>query len=202
MKLVFATRNSGKLVEMRALLPEFEVVGVTELDFPVSEVVEDGDSFAANATKKAREVAAATGLPAIADDSGLEVAALGGRPGVHSARYAGPGATDADNNAKLIGELRGIADRSARFRSVVAFVDPSGGELFASGSCDGAILEAPRGSGGFGYDPLFFSPELGCTFAEAGVGKKSGLSHRARAVAALLPDLCAHFHLAIRAPQR
>ena len=211
-RLVFATRNRGKIVELRALLaglrgdpaaaPAIEVLSLDELDRPVPEVVEDGETFAANAAKKARAVSDATGLPALADDSGLEVDALGGAPGVWSARYAGPEATDEDNNRKLLAALQGVPveRRTARFRSVLALADTAGslGEevILAHGVCEGRILEEPRGTGGFGYDPLFYVPELGATFAELGVGTKNDLSHRARAMRALEPDLEGYFRLA------
>ena len=198
-QLVFATRNQGKLVELRALLPGVEVLSIAEaesrLGVAIPEVVEDADTFAGNAAKKAREVSAATGLPALADDSGLEVDALDGAPGVYSARYAGEGAGDAANNAKLLAALTGIpaSRRTARFRASLALADvrgPLGDSLLTSdGVCEGTILDAPRGTGGFGYDPLFFSPELGQTFAEAGVGPKGHLSHRARAMSAIAPRL-------------
>lgn len=201
-RLVFATRNRGKLVELRALLSDLDVEVLAAADLGVPDVEEDGATFCANAVKKAREVAAATRLPALADDSGLEVDALGGEPGVHSARYAGRHGDDAANNEKLLARLAGVAPerRTARFRAVVALADPRGplGDrvLTAEGACEGVILEAPRGAGGFGYDPLFFSPELGMTFAEAGVGGKGGLSHRARAIVALLPELRAYLGVA------
>jgi XTP/dITP diphosphohydrolase len=191
--LVFATRNRGKLVELRELLPGIEVRSLDDVHVP--EVIEDADTFVGNASKKAREVSAATGLPALADDSGLEVDALGGAPGVYSARYAGEPHDDAKNNAKLLAALAGVpADRrTARFRSVLALADVTGalaGQVItADGSCEGMILDAPRGTGGFGYDPLFYSPELGMTFAEAGVGSKNDLSHRARAMHAIKPRL-------------
>ena len=187
--LVFATRNRGKLVELRELLPGIDVRSLDDVHVP--EVIEDKDTFAGNAAKKAREVSAATGLPALADDSGLEVDALDGAPGVWSARYAGEHHDDAANNAKLLAALAGVpADkRTARFHSVLALADvtgPLGAEtITADGTCEGVILDAPRGTGGFGYDPLFYSPELGMTFAEAGVGPKSDLSHRARAMQAI-----------------
>jgi XTP/dITP diphosphohydrolase len=166
----------------------------------VPDVIEDADTFAGNAAKKAREVSAATGLPALADDSGLEVDALGGAPGVYSARYAGAGHDDAANNAKLLAALAGVpsARRTARFRAVLALADVGGAlgseVITADGACEGVILEAPRGTGGFGYDPLFFAPELGMTFAEAGVGRygKRDLSHRARAMQAIKPRLLAY----------
>ncbi|MCE9572804.1 MAG: RdgB/HAM1 family non-canonical purine NTP pyrophosphatase [Deltaproteobacteria bacterium] len=199
--LVFATRNRGKLVELRALLPGIEVLAIDEAEARIGraipEVIEDADTFHGNAAKKAREVSAATQLPALADDSGLEVDALGGAPGVYSARYAGDGG-DAANNAKLLAALTDvpIGRRTARFRSALAVADVAGplGEtlLTSEGSCEGVILETARGDGGFGYDPLFWSPELGQTFAEAGVGAKSGLSHRARAMRALAPRLLAY----------
>ncbi len=191
--LVFATRNRGKLVELRELLPGIEVRSLDDIHVP--DVVEDADTFAGNAAKKAREVSHATGLPALADDSGLEVDALGGAPGVYSARYAGHGHDDAANNAKLLAALAGVPaeKRTARFHAVLALADvtgPLGAQvLTADGTCEGVILDAPRGTGGFGYDPLFFAPELGMTFAEAGVGPKSDLSHRARAMKAMKPRL-------------
>jgi len=191
--LVFATRNRGKLVELRALLPGIEVRSLDDIHVP--DVVEDADTFAGNAAKKAREVSQATGLPALADDSGLEVDALGGAPGVYSARYAGEGHDDSANNKKLLAALAGVPaeKRTARFRAVLALADvagPLGSEVItADGTSEGVILEAPRGTGGFGYDPLFFAPELGMTFAEAGVGPKSDLSHRARAMKAIREQL-------------
>jgi XTP/dITP diphosphohydrolase len=197
--LVFATRNAGKLVELRLLLPGLDVVGIPEatarLGRDIPEVDEDADTFAGNAIKKAREVSAATGCPALADDSGLEVDALGGAPGVWSARYAGPSASDAANNTKLLDALRGVAAerRTARFRSVLALADVAGpladAVITAEGVCDGVVLEAPRGTGGFGYDPLFLLPALGQTFGELGIGTKGELSHRARAMQALKPSL-------------
>ena len=200
--LVFATRNKGKLVELRELLAGFDVLSIDEaaarIGRAIPEVVEDADTFAGNAAKKAREVSLITQLPALADDSGLEVDALGGAPGVLSARYAGAGHDDAANNAKLLVALTGVSAerRTARFRAALALADVSGvlGDrvLAADGACEGVILTAPRGTGGFGYDPLFFAPELGMTFAEAGVGSKSQLSHRARAMAAMKPQLLSY----------
>ncbi|MCP4447393.1 MAG: XTP/dITP diphosphatase [Myxococcales bacterium] len=199
--LLFATRNAGKvaeLVELTRGLP-IEVRSLEGYDVP--EVEEDGDTFESNAAKKAREVSAATGLPALADDSGLEVDALDGAPGVYSARYAGEDADDEANNEKLIEALLGVveADRTARFRSTLALADVGGAlgddVILASGSCEGQILTERQGTGGFGYDPLFYSPELGQTFAEAGVGSKNQLSHRAQAMKLLLPELKHYFHL-------
>ena len=200
--LVFATRNKGKLAELRDLLPGIAVLSIDEaaakLGVMIPDVVEDADTFAGNASKKAREVSAVTKLPALADDSGLEVDALDGAPGVISARYAGEGHDDKANNAKLLSALSGIpADkRTARFRAVLALADVTGPlgarTITADGTCEGTILTASRGTGGFGYDPLFFSPELGMTFAEAGIGSKSELSHRARAMRAMKPQLLAY----------
>jgi XTP/dITP diphosphohydrolase len=198
--LVFATRNKGKLVELRRLVTEVEVLDVDEaaarIGREIPEVIEDADTFAGNAIKKAREVSRASGLPSLADDSGLEVDALGGAPGVYSARYAG-GAGDAANNAKLLVELAGVpaARRTARFRAVLALADVSGPlgteVLTADGVCEGVILEAPRGTGGFGYDPLFLLPS-GQTMAEIELATKTTLSHRARAMRALEPQLLAY----------
>lgn len=200
--LVFATRNPGKLIELRLLLPDVDVLGVDDaaarLGRAILEVDEDAETFVGNASKKAREVSKATGLPALADDSGLEVDALGGAPGVWSARYAGVGSSDAANNAKLVAALAGVPTdrRTARFRSVLALADvagPLGDEVItADGNCEGVVLDAPRGTGGFGYDPLFFMPALGQTFAELGVGTKGELSHRARAMQAIKPRLLAY----------
>ena len=200
--LVFATRNRGKLVELRQLLPGLDVLSVDEAALrtgrDIPEVIEDADTFAGNAVKKSITVSRATGLPALADDSGLEVDALGGAPGVYSARYAGEHAGDAANNAKLLAALVTVptAQRTARFRAVLALSDVTGpldGEVItADGVCDGVILEAPRGTGGFGYDPLFLVPELGQTLAELSVGTKGDLSHRAQAMRAIKPRLLAY----------
>ncbi len=200
--LVFATRNKGKLVELRQLLPTVDVLSLdeaaTQLGIVIPDVVEDADSFVGNASKKAREVSAITTFPALADDSGLEVDALDGAPGVYSARYAGEPHDDRRNNDKLLAALKGISadKRTARFRAVLALADVHGklGDqiITASGTCEGMILSAPRGTGGFGYDPLFFSPELAMTFAEAGLGTKSELSHRSRAMKSIQQQLLAY----------
>jgi XTP/dITP diphosphohydrolase len=196
MKIVVATRNRGKLREIVPLLAELglELHTIDELA-PGAELREDGLTFEENALAKARQAARATGLPAIADDSGLEVDALGGAPGVHSARYAGSGASDAENNAKLRAALAALpgAPSTGRFRCVAAFVDPARGlEIVRDGSCAGEILGEPRGAGGFGYDPLFLVPALGRTMAELSLEEKNRLSHRAaafHALAAALGDL-------------
>ena len=197
--MVFATRNRGKVEELLLLLGDSPLTLLTLDDISVPEVEEDGDTFEANAGKKAREVSLHTGLPALADDSGLEVDALDGRPGVYSARYAGAAATDADNNQKLLRELGDGQNRIARFRSVLALADCQGElgkRIFVTeGVCEGQILRDPRGSQGFGYDPLFFSPELNMTFAEAGNGPKALISHRARAMKAMRKKLWEYFVL-------
>jgi XTP/dITP diphosphohydrolase len=187
--LVVATRNRGKLAELRRLLAgePVELKAVDELT-GVPEVEEDGATFEANARKKALEVARATGLPALADDSGLEVDALDGGPGVHSARWSGRG--DAGNNDKLLRELaaRPGAARSARYRAVVAVAWPDGRVETAPGVCEGTIGDAPRGHGGFGYDPLFVVPGTGGrTYAELSPEQKDEKSHRAMALRALWP---------------
>jgi XTP/dITP diphosphohydrolase len=190
-RIVLATRNKGKIAELGAMLAlhGVEVVGLEA--FPeVGEVVEDGDTFEENARKKARAVAEATGLVAVADDSGLEVDALGGAPGVHSARYAGPGATDAANNAKLLAALAGVpeADRTCRFRCVMLARTPQGRELSAHGAWEGRVAGAPAGEGGFGYDPLFIDLASGRRAAEMAREEKNAVSHRGRALRALLAD--------------
>lgn len=194
--LVFATRNKGKLVEMRQLLPGVDVLSIDEaaarIGREIPDVIEDADTFVGNAIKKAREVSAATGLPALADDSGLEVDALGGAPGVYSARYAGEPANDAANNAKLLVALTGITNRTARFRCSLALCDVAGAladrAITADGVCEGTILDEARGDGGFGYDPLFLF-DNGKTFAELGTAAKGEFSHRARAMAAIKAQL-------------
>lgn len=198
--LLFATRNQGKVAELVELTRDIEGLEVRGLEgYDIPETVEDADTFTGNAAKKALDVSRATGLPALADDSGLEVDALGGAPGVHSARFAGRHGDDAANNAKLLIEMADTDERSARFRSALALADASGslGDscLFAEGKVEGEILREARGDGGFGYDPLFYCPELGQTFAEAGVGKKNGISHRARAMSLMLPKLIDYFGL-------
>ncbi|MDH3977175.1 MAG: RdgB/HAM1 family non-canonical purine NTP pyrophosphatase [Gammaproteobacteria bacterium] len=185
LKIVLATGNPGKLRELQRMLGErFELIPQTALG--VSEVEETGATFAENALLKARHAAAVTGLPAIADDSGLEVDALNGAPGVRSARYAGEGATDADNNQKLLEAMSAIPaeDRTANFRSVVVFVDggPDSEPLVAEGEWSGQILKVPRGEGGFGYDPLFLDKKSGLTGAELAPDEKNARSHRGQAI--------------------
>ena len=204
--LVFATRNAGKVVELRALLPGIEVVTIAEaearLGHALPDVDETGTTFAANADLKALAIADATGWPALADDSGLEVDALSGAPGVRSARFAAdrneqPGGMwhDPANCVTLLKALHGVAEagRTARFRCHLTLRDPAGrlgdDRLDADGTCEGVILDAARGTGGFGYDPLFFVPDLARTFAELTMAEKNLRSHRAQAMRAMAPSL-------------
>jgi len=184
-ELVVATRNRGKLKEIQAVLDG--VVGVVRCaaDFPdFPETIEDGLTFQDNALKKAREAMHCTGLPALADDSGLVVDALDGRPGVYSARYAGKGASDADNNRLLLEELTGFpaSRRQAAFICVLAFVVPDGTEQIFSGRVGGAILTSERGDKGFGYDPLFLVDGFDRTMAELTLHEKNRISHRGQAL--------------------
>lgn len=181
-KIVIATKNQGKASELALMLQDlpFEFLTSKEIDFP--EVIEDGLTFEENAGKKALETARATGLYAIADDSGLEVEALGNAPGVYSARYAGIGAKDQDSRAKLLRELSGIKNRKARFRCTLAFASPEKVLFIVSGSIAGIILEKECGTNGFGYDPLFFVEEEGKSFAEMSKERKNQISHRAKAL--------------------
>ncbi len=184
MRLIIATRNRHKVAELRALLDLPSVELVCAADLPgAPEVEEDGATFEANAIKKAVALARFSGDWALADDSGLEVEALGGAPGVQSARYAGPAARDADNLARLVTALAGQVDRRARFRCVLALADPRGEVRTVTGRCEGTLAEAPRGSGGFGYDPLFVPQGETRTFAELGAAEKNARSHRGRALA-------------------
>ena len=193
MKVVLASRNRHKVVEIAALLQglDLQLCGIDDVA-PGVPLHEDEATFEGNALAKARQAAEATGLPALGDDSGLEVDALEGAPGVWSARYAGLPSDDGRNNAKLLGALAAVEARrrTARYRCVAAFVDLAAGkQLTAAGACEGVILEAARGSGGFGYDPLFFLPQLGKTMAEIDLGEKNQLSHRAAAFRALAAQL-------------
>jgi XTP/dITP diphosphohydrolase len=187
---VLATANAHKVAELAGMFAGFDVELVAK-PAAVALPEETGRTFLANARLKARAVAAATGEVALADDSGLEVDALGGDPGVISARYAGDGATDADNNAKLLAELDGIhgPNRRARFRCVLALVAPDGRELTADGRIEGFVLEAARGAGGFGYDPLFQPEGDTRSFAEYAPEEKNAVSHRGRAAQKLRESL-------------
>lgn len=183
MKLLIATRNSHKLEEIRRIFDFSGLEVLSAFDFPeIPDVVEDGDTLEENARKKAREMALATGLWALADDSGLEVDALDGAPGVYSARYAGEDCSYADNNTKLLRELDGASSRLARFRTVMALSDPQGAVETVEGVCPGKIIETLRGEHGFGYDPLFVPEGFSKTFAELSSAEKNKISHRARAL--------------------
>ncbi len=185
MILLIATRNKHKLEEIRAILGAPALALKSALDFPdIPDVVEDGATFEANAQKKAEALARATGLWTLADDSGLEVDALGGAPGVFSARYAGEPTDYAANNSKLLRELAGGKNRTARFRCVLALASPAGKVRFVDGRCEGRIIEDLRGAGGFGYDPLFIPDGFAQTFAEMPTDAKNKISHRGRALAA------------------
>ncbi|MEW6171982.1 MAG: XTP/dITP diphosphatase [Bacillota bacterium] len=191
-RLVVATTNQGKLREIQAILAplNWEVISTKAYqEFP--EIEERGTTFEANAIEKARATAAFTGETALADDSGLEVDYLGGAPGVYSARFAGEPKDDDANNAKLLRLLEGVPQekRAARFRCVIAVAFPEGRVLTADGRCEGYILTELRGAGGFGYDPLFYVPEFGKTFAELPLEVKNRISHRAAALAKIKETL-------------
>ncbi|MCX7911920.1 MAG: XTP/dITP diphosphatase [Dehalococcoidales bacterium] len=185
-RLLIATNNQGKLHEYRSLLSDvpFTLVSPAELGLDIA-VAETGTTFEENARLKALALADACGLLTLADDSGLEVDALGGAPGVYSARYAGEHATDRERISLLLERLRGIPEdkRTARFVCVIAIAAPDGKVALFRGECTGTIAGEPKGSGGFGYDPVFYLPELGRTMAELSPGEKNRLSHRARAAA-------------------
>jgi XTP/dITP diphosphohydrolase len=188
-QVVVASGNPGKLAEIRELLRGTGVECVPQSALGITPAAETGASFRENALLKARQAARAAGLPAIADDSGLEVEALGGRPGVLSARYAGEGATDDENVERLLAELEAVrgVERRARFRCVAVLVDAAGADpLVAEGEWQGVILTERRGSGGFGYDPVFFDPLLGKSAAELSADEKNRVSHRGRAVRELV----------------
>lgn len=185
--LVLATGNPGKRREMEALLAPLglRIMLPSELGFAF-DPEETGDTFLENARIKARAALALTGLPSLADDSGLEVDALGGAPGVHTARYGGPGLTQEERNARLLREMEPEENRAARFVCALYCVFPGGRALTARGVCDGVILRAPRGTGGFGYDPIFYLPDRGLGMAELSDEEKNAVSHRGRAAAELI----------------
>ncbi len=190
MTILVATQNAGKQWEYRELLAPLEAEIVFPDDVGLDlEVREDGATYVQNARKKAQRYADASGLTTMADDSGLEVDALGGAPGVHSARYAA--GSDADRVQALLEDLQGVSreERTARFRCVLVVVKGTGEVFHTEGVCEGVIAREPRGEGGFGYDPVFYLPELGVTMAQLSREEKNRISHRARAVAAALPRL-------------
>jgi XTP/dITP diphosphohydrolase len=194
-EILVASGNKGKLREFGALLQGLVDNILSPSDFPgLLEVEEDEDTFEANAIKKARYAAISTGRTSLADDSGLLVDYLHGRPGVFSARFAGAGASDADNNALLLRELTGVPAklRTAAFHCVIALCQPDGSCQSFKGELQGEILAAPRGSGGFGYDPLFLVPEYGQTLSELPLGIKNAISHRGRAMQQLRVAMSAH----------
>lgn len=190
-RLVLASNNAGKLRELQAVLAPLGIQPVTQGELGIAEADEPYITFVENALAKARHASAASGLPALADDSGISVAALGGAPGVHSARFAGEPRSDGRNNKRLLDVLHGETDRRAWYHAVLVFVrhadDPQ--PLIAEGSWHGEIALAPRGDGGFGYDPIFWLPERGCTSAELDLTIKQTLSHRGQALRALLTRL-------------
>lgn len=182
--LVLATNNKNKVKEFQHILKDFKVEIKSLSDFgPIPEAIEDGDTFDENAYKKAHHTARVLGLPAIADDSGLMVEALGGAPGVHSARYAGVDATDDENTDKLLETIRDHSNRNAAFKCVISIAVPSGPALTYEGECKGEIIDERRGTNGFGYDPVFYCDEYQKTFAELTMDEKAKISHRGKALA-------------------
>ena len=189
-KVVMATGNAGKIREIASLLADTDIEIVPQADFDIEEAEETGTTFEENAIIKARHAAAATGLAAIADDSGLIVDALDGRPGVHSARYAGAAASDDDNIDKLLAELEGVDNRAAAFHCVACFLSDADAEpLLTCGTWRGEILHERRGGGGFGYDPVFLDPASGKASAELAAVEKNARSHRGQAIRALVDEL-------------
>jgi len=191
--IILASGNAGKVLEINNLLSEHGITVIPQTEYDVPEAVEDGLTFVENALKKARHAAKLTGLPAIADDSGIEVDALDKRPGIYSARYSGEGASDTQNYQKMLAELEGVAEekRTARYWCVMVYLesenDPT--PIITQGSLEGRILTAPQGDGGFGYDPIFWLPEQNCTAAELSLEAKNKISHRAIALNALAEKL-------------
>lgn len=184
-KILIATTNQGKVQEIRNLVKGLPALFLSLSEVPdIPEVLEDGTTFEENALKKAREMAYSTGIVTLADDSGLCVDALDGRPGVHSARYAGEDASDEEKYLRVLEEMQDVPDseRSARFVCAVALVAPDGEEKLFRGVCEGRITREPRGSSGFGYDPIFYFEEAGCTFAQMDQESKNRVSHRGRAL--------------------
>ena len=184
MKVVLASHNQKKMVEMKAILSQMGVEVLSQAEVGVDlEPEETGTTFEENARIKAQAVMQATGLPAIADDSGLMVDALGGDPGVYSARYGGPGLDDTGRWQLLLKNMAGESNRACKFVSVICCAFPDGGEVMARGECPGILAQGPSGDGGFGYDPIFYLPQLGKTMAQLTPAEKNQISHRARALA-------------------
>ena len=195
MALLLASNNAGKLREVRALLADLRVVSPADLGIEL-DVEETGQTFAANAELKARAYAAASGYIALADDSGLEVDALGGTPGVRSARYGAPDLDDEGRYLHLLSELQSYPEpskRIARFRCAISAISPDGRQCRAEGTCEGLIAQSPTGSNGFGYDPVFFVPNHNATMAQLDAATKNSLSHRGQALAAVIPLLKSTF---------
>ncbi|MGE5838351.1 MAG: XTP/dITP diphosphatase [Deltaproteobacteria bacterium] len=188
--LIIATRNKGKIEEFKALFSGFPINIKSLNDFgPIPEPVEDGKTFEENAYKKAHFTARVLGFPALADDSGLVVDALGGQPGIFSARYAGEGAGDEANIRKLLKAMEAVTDRRAAFECVIAIAVPRGPALIYEGRCEGEVARVPSGKSGFGYDPIFYYQPLKKTFAELSQEEKNRVSHRGKAMAQLLAEL-------------
>lgn len=188
--LLIATRNPSKLREFKELLKEVDLLFVSLLDFPEAQVGEEvGETFEEIAACKARDAHQATGLLSLADDSGLEIDALGGAPGIHSHRFLGDGVTDDERNCHILRQMAGLPmqERTARFRCSLAIAVSAGEVYTVSGACEGLIADEPRGANGFGYDPLFLLPDLGKTMAELTSEEKNRLSHRGRAASAAIP---------------
>lgn len=184
--LVLATRNPGKIKEFKELVSYFQIEIKSLQDFgPIPQAAEGGETFEENAYEKAHLTAKVLGLPALADDSGLMVEALGGLPGVHSARYGGEEATDTDKNRKLLQEMIGVTDRKASFVCVISIAVPRGPALTYEGACHGEITREMKGENGFGYDPIFYYPPLQKTFAQLSSKEKNRISHRGKAMAEL-----------------
>lgn len=198
-KIVLASGNAGKVREINKLFADSGIEIVPQSDFDVPEVPETGTTFVENAIIKARHAAQLTGLPAIADDSGIEVDALSARPGVYSARYAGENASDHENNSKMLAELKGLAntERTARYQCILVFMrsatDPV--PIITQGSWEGYILQEARGEGGFGYDPIFFVPTHNCSGGELALDVKNTISHRAQALEAMLDEFRRHHYI-------
>ena len=192
-KIVLASGNEHKIEELNKLLEDEPYQVLSKKDFDnLPEVVEDKDTLQGNALKKAREICQIVELPTLADDTGLEVDSLDGKPGVYSARFAGPEATDKDNNEKLLRLLadhEDVGQRTARFRTVIALVLPDGREKVVEGKCEGYILKEPRGEQGFGYDPLFYVEEYDATFAQLPMETKNKISHRGRAFRSIIKEI-------------
>jgi len=188
--LVLATKNNGKVAEIRQMLDPALLVIKSLDDFgPIPQVEEDGDTFDENAYKKASKTAAYVGYPALADDSGLLVEALGGLPGVHSARFGGPGLSDADKCRLLLEKMEGVQDRRAAFECVISIAMPTGQALTYEGRVEGLITTAPAGESGFGYDPVFFYPPAEKTFAQMDKAQKNEVSHRGKALAQVADEI-------------